>query len=174
MGECWNLRHDGASGSSLAGSRLLKSVAGAALSLQLIGGTAMAQDAAGTGGVTGDQIKKVPGLGDQNLGTGIHFKLGIVLALTGLGSYYGRIQGNGAKLAVAQIKAAGGPDIELVYKDHKSADAQAGARASRELGIAGVSAVLTSYVGDIGAMFPGLAQYKMLALDGGGGTSDFG
>src|SRR5260370_1444993 len=28
--------------------------------------------------------------------------------------------------------------------------------------------------GDIGAMFPGLAQYKMLALDGGGGTSDFG
>ena len=93
----------------------------------------------------------------KTLGTGMHFKLGIVLALTGPGSYYGRIQGNGAKLAVAQIKAAGGPDIELIFKDHKSADAQAGARAARELGIDGVSAVLTSYVGDIGAMFPGVS-----------------
>ena len=108
------------------------------------------------------------------LGTGLHFKLGIVLALTGPGSYYGRIQGNGAKLAVAQIKAAGGPDIELIFKDHKTADAQAGARATRELGIDGVPAILSSFVGDIGAMFPGVAQYKMLTLDGGGGTSDFG
>jgi len=147
-----------------------------ALSAVLASGPAVAQDTSpsGTGGATGDQIKKVLNLDGTNLGTGMHFKLGIVLALTGPGSYYGRIQGNGAKLGVAQIKAAGGPDIELIFKDHKSADAQAGARAARELGIAGVSAVLTSYVGDIGAMFPGLAQYKMLGLDGGGGTSDFG
>ena len=138
---------------------------------------AWAQDAttSGTGGAIGDQIKKVLGLeNEKSLGTGIKFKLGIVLAMTGPGSYYGRIQGNGAKLAVAQIKAAGGPDIELVFKDHKSADAQAGARAAKELGIDGVSAVLSSYVGDIGAMFPGVKQYKMLTLDGGGGTSDFG
>jgi branched-chain amino acid transport system substrate-binding protein len=152
---------------------------GAALSLALVSSAAFAQDASqsGTGGATADQIKQVLGLGGLDakaLGTGMHFKLGIVLALTGPGSYYGRIQGNGAKLGVAHVKAAGGPDIELVFKDHKSADAQAGARAARELGIDGVSAVLTSYVGDIGAMFPGLAQYKMLALDGGGGTSDFG
>jgi branched-chain amino acid transport system substrate-binding protein len=152
---------------------------GAALSLALVSSAALAQDAAqsGTGGAAGDQIKQVLGLSGLDakaLGTGMRFKLGIVLALTGPGSYYGRIQGNGAKLGVAQVKAAGGPDIELIFKDHKSADAQAGARAARELGIDGVSAVLTSYVGDIGAMFPGLAQYKMLALDGGGGTSDFG
>ncbi len=135
-----------------------------------------AQDAApaSTGGVSGEQINKVLGLDGKNSGKGLKFKLGIVLAMTGPGSYYGRIQGNGARLAVAQIKAAGGPDIELVYKDHKSADAQAGSRAAKELGIAGVSVVLTSYVGDIGAMFPGLREYKMLGLDGGGGTSDFG
>ena len=129
----------------------------------------------GTGGASGEQLKAVLGLKpDEKLGTGLKFKLGIVLAMTGPGSYYGRIQGNGAKLAVAQIKAAGGPDIELVFKDHKSADAQAGARAAKELGIANVPAVLSSYVGDIGAMFPGIKQYKMLTLDGGGGTSDFG
>ncbi len=157
-------------------SRLRGLVGSLALSLVLAAGPALAQDTSpsGTGGATGDQIKTVLGLDGKNLGTGLHFKLGIVLALTGPGSYYGRIQGNGAKLGVAQIKAAGGPDIELIFKDHKSADAQAGARAARELGIAGVSAALTSYVGDIGAMFPGLAQYKILALDGGGGTSDFG
>src|SRR3984957_1210270 len=160
-----------------SGNRRLRGwFGGAALCAALASNLAVAQDTAPSraGGGTREQLTKVPGLDGKNLGTGIHFKLGIVLALTGPGSYYGRIQGNGAKLAVAQIKAAGGPDIELVFKDHKSADAQAGARAARELGIDGVSAVLTSYVGDIGAMFPGLAQYKMLALDGGGGTSDFG
>jgi branched-chain amino acid transport system substrate-binding protein len=135
-------------------------------------GPVLAQDSA-----TPDQIKKllgIEGLDAKALGTGLKFQLGIVLALTGPGSYYGRIQGNGAKLAVEQIKAAGGPDIELIFKDHKSADAQAGARAARELGIARVPAALTSYVGVIGSMFPGLEQYKILALDGGGGTSDFG
>jgi branched-chain amino acid transport system substrate-binding protein len=134
---------------------------------------AIAQET-GTGGVTGEQIRGVLGLSDENLGGDLDFKLGVVLALTGPGSYYGRIQGNGAKLAAAQIKAAGGPDIELVFKDHRSADAQAGARAARELGIARVPAALTSYVGVIGSMFPGVEQYKILALDGGGGTSNFG
>jgi ABC-type branched-subunit amino acid transport system substrate-binding protein len=160
-------------------SKLCRLAGGLALGLLLAAAPAGAQDASpsGTGGVTGDQIKQVLGLEGKDakaLGTGLHFKLGIVLALTGPGSYYGRIQGNGAKLGVAQIKAAGGPDIELIFKDHKTADAQAGARATRELGIDGVPAILSSFVGDIGAMFPGVAQYKMLTLDGGGGTSDFG
>src|SRR5689334_18359467 len=124
-------------------SQLRSLAGGLALSLLLAATPAGAQDASpsGTGGVTGDQIKQVLGLEGKDakaLGTGLHFKLGIVLALTGPGSYYGRIQGNGAKLAVAQIKAAGGPDIELTFKDHKTADAQAGARATRELGIDGV------------------------------------
>jgi branched-chain amino acid transport system substrate-binding protein len=139
-------------------------------------GPALAQETgpAGTGGVTGDEVAKVLAIDGKNAGKGLKFKLGILLAMTGPGSYYGRIQGGGARLAVAQIKAAGGPDIQLVFKDHKSADAQAGARAGKELGIDHVPAVLTSYVGDIGAMFPSLSQYKMLGLDGGGGTSDFG
>jgi len=163
-------------GSPSPGARRTRLAAAALVGLLGLSCTAAAQDAtSGTGGVTGDQLKNVLGVKpDEKLGTGMKFKLGIVLAMTGPGSYYGRIQGNGAKLAVAQIKAAGGPDIELVYKDHKSADAQAGARAAKELGIDGVPAVLSSYVGDIGAMFPGIRQYKMLTLDGGGGTSDFG
>jgi branched-chain amino acid transport system substrate-binding protein len=127
-----------------------------------------------TGGVNGDQINKILRLDGKNSGKGMKIKLGALLALTGPGSFYGTNQGNGIKLAAAQIKAAGGPDFELQFKDHKSANAQAGVQAGREFGIDHVPVVLTSYVADIGAMFPALAQYKMLGLDGGGGTSDFG
>jgi branched-chain amino acid transport system substrate-binding protein len=160
-------------------SHLRALAGGLALSVLLATGPAGAQDTSpsGTGGVTGEQIKQVLGLEGKDakaLGTSLHFKLGSVLALTGQGSGYGRLQSNAAKLAVAQIKAAGGPDIELIFKDHKTADAQACARATRELGIDGVPAILSSFVGCIGVMFPGVAQYKMLTLDGGGGTSDFG
>jgi branched-chain amino acid transport system substrate-binding protein len=127
-----------------------------------------------TGGVSGAQINQMLGLNGKNSGKGMKIKLGALLALTGPGSFYGTNQGNGIKLAAAQIKAAGGPDFQLDFKDHKSANAQAGVQAGREFGIARTPVVLTSYVADIGAMFPALAQYKMLGLDGGGGTSDFG
>jgi branched-chain amino acid transport system substrate-binding protein len=129
---------------------------------------------ADTGGISGTQITQVLGIAGPNTGKGRTFKLGAVLALTGSGSFYGKVMKQGIDLAVAQIAAAGGPRIQVIYKDHQSGNAQAGSRAARELGIAGVPAVLSSYVGDIGAMFPFVAQYKMLALDGGGGTSDFG
>lgn len=127
-----------------------------------------------TGGVTGAEIRKVLGLGEKGLGGGTTFQLGAVLALTGSGSFYGDVMSKGINLATAQITAAGGPTISVVYKDNKSGNAQAGTIAARELGIAGVHACLSSYVGDIGSMFPGIKQYKMLTLDGGGGTSDFG
>jgi branched-chain amino acid transport system substrate-binding protein len=138
------------------------------------GASAGSTKASGTGGVSGAQVNQLLGTGGKNTGKGMKIKLGAALALTGPGSFYGINQGNGVKLAAAQIKAAGGPDFQLDFKDHKSANAQAGVQAARELGTEHVPVVLTSYVGDIGAMFPGLAQYKMLGLDGGGGTSDFG
>lgn len=103
-------------------------------------------------------------------GTGINFPLGAVLALSGPASFYGNVMAKGTNLAVKHIKAAGGPNLKITYKDHKSGNPEAGARGTRELGIAGISAVLASYLADFGAMLPGLKQYKMLALDGGGGT----
>ena len=72
------------------------------------------------------------------------------------------------------IAAAGGPNIKVIYKDHKSGDAQAGTTAINELGAAKVPAKLASYVDDLGAMFAGTKQFKIFTLDGGGGTSTFG
>jgi branched-chain amino acid transport system substrate-binding protein len=128
----------------------------------------------GTGGASGSDIAKMLGVNAASAAKGMDFQLGAVLALSGPGSYYGGTMSNGIDLAVAQIKAAGGPNFKVIYKDHKSGDAQAGVTAVKELGIAGVKACLASYVDDLGAMLPGTAQYKMLTLDGGGGTAIFG
>jgi hypothetical protein len=107
-------------------------------------------------------------------GKGMPFKMGSVLALTGSGSFYGKTMSRGIDLALEHIKAAGGPDIQVKYYDHKSGDAAAGQQAITELGSAGYPAKLASYVDDLGAMLAGTAQYKMFTLDGGGGTSIFG
>ena len=126
---------------------------------------------AGSASDIAKQINDLVGPGGKQAGQGLKFKMGAVLALSGSGSYYGDIMSKGINLAVKHIKAAGGPDIEVTYKDHKSGDAAAGAAAARELGIAKIPACLASYAADIGAMLPAIAQYKMLTLDGGGGTS---
>lgn len=136
------------------------------------GGTSGASGGGGT--AAGSELLKILGISKADATAVTSFQLGAVLPLTGPGSFYGKVQGSGLKLAVAQIRNAGGPNITVNYQDNKSGDAQAGVTAARQLGTSGVQACLSSYVGDIGAMFPGIAEYKMFSLDGGGGTSDFG
>ncbi len=111
--------------------------------------------------------------GDE-LGGELSWRMGCVLALTGNGSFYGKTMTRGVDLAVKHIKAAGGPDIEVIYKDHKSGDPQAGVQAMTELGTAGIPAKLASYGDDILAMLPLTQQYKCLTLDGGGGNGGAG
>jgi branched-chain amino acid transport system substrate-binding protein len=159
------LKRAGAGAAVLAGGSLL----GAPGALARTGRGAHEDEEARHLANVGAQINKI--LKPQGpKGAGINFDIGAVLALTGSGSFYGDTMSKGTNLAVKHIKAAGGPNFHITYKDHKSGNPEAGATATRELGIAKVSAVLASYLADFGAMLPGLAQYKMLALDGGGGT----
>ena len=136
-----------------------------------------------TGGTTGGssgssdagaKLAEILGIDPATAGGGTKWKMGSVLALTGPGSYYGKTMTNGINLAVKHIKAAGGPEIEVITLDHKSGDAQAGIDAMRDLISKGVPAKLASYVDDLGAMLPQTEQSKMFTLDGGGGTSIFG
>ncbi|MBI2766878.1 MAG: ABC transporter substrate-binding protein [Chloroflexi bacterium] len=106
----------------------------------------------------------------KEAGQGLTLKVGAVLALSESGAYYGGTMSKGIDLAVEQIKSLGGPTFTVSYKDHKSGNAEAGAAAARELGIANTPMVLASYAADIGAMLPAIKQYKMLTLDGGGGA----
>jgi len=141
-------------------------------------GGASTTAAEGGGEATGDagaRLLELLGLeGGEDLGGDLTFDMGAVLALTGPGSFYGSTMSRGIDLAVEHIAAAGGPDINVIYFDHKSGDAQAGVDAITELGSQGVPAKLASYVDDLGAMLEGTAQYEVFTFDGGGGTSEFG
>lgn len=106
-------------------------------------------------------------------GKGLKIDVGIVVALSGPGSFYGDLESRGARLGMRHVKALGGPDFRAVVKDNRSGDPTAGANAAKELGLAKVPLCLASYVGDFGAMMPAIKQYEILTFDGGGGTSVF-
>ncbi|MBO0728973.1 MAG: ABC transporter substrate-binding protein, partial [Acidimicrobiaceae bacterium] len=102
---------------------------------------------------------------------GVAYPVGCVLALTGAGNFYGKIMSRGVNLAVKHIAALGGPNFQVSFKDHKSGDATAGVQAATQLGDAKVPVMLASYADDLGAMIPLSSQFKILSLDGGGGTA---
>src|SRR5262249_22600011 len=137
------------------------------------GGGAATGGGGGAAGDVGATIAKLLGIEEATSGKGMDFKMGNVLALTGSGSFYGKTMTRGTDLAVEHIKAAGGPNIQVKYYDHKSGDAAAGKQAITELGEAKYPAKLASYADGLGAMLAGTEQYKIFTLDGGGGTSSF-
>lgn len=130
--------------------------------------------AAGGGDSSSADLAALLGIDAANAAKGEAFKMGAVLALSGAGSFYGKTMSRGIDLAVKQIKAAGGPDINVEYWDHKSGDAAAGKQAITEIIAKGIHAKLSSYVDDLGAMLEDTATNKIFTLDGGGGTSIFG
>jgi branched-chain amino acid transport system substrate-binding protein len=122
----------------------------------------------------GAELAELLGVDEANAAEGEVFRLGAVLALSGPGSFYGKTMSRGTDLAIKHIKAAGGPDIQVEYWDHKSGDAAAGKQAMTEIVSKGIGAKLASYVDDLGAMLEDTAKNKVFTLDGGGGTSIFG
>jgi branched-chain amino acid transport system substrate-binding protein len=123
---------------------------------------------AATGSVA--DITKFVTIDTAHSGKGMTLDCGGVLAFTGAGAFFGRTMSAGMKLAQQHIVELGGPDFNLIFKDHKSGDPQAGVTAARELGLAHVPMMLASYGDDILAMAPLQAQYNIMTLDGGGGT----
>jgi len=117
-------------------------------------------------------LNQIFGPGGPAAGQGVTFKLGGLLALSGAGSFYGITARKGIDLAVKHIKAAGGPDIAVSYKDHQSGDPTVGVSAARELGATEkVSATQVDYAALDGAILPIVDQFKILTLDGSGGTT---
>lgn len=123
--------------------------------------------------IEGDVIA-FSGADTGNLGGDLTIPVGLNVPLSGQGAYFGDVMVKGAELAARQIREAGGPDFQLIIKDHKSGDAQAGVQTTRELAQEGVHMALYSYIGVLGAAFAPIAQYEILSLDGGGGTQEFG
>jgi branched-chain amino acid transport system substrate-binding protein len=164
-----------ACGSSKSSSGSSATTTGGSSSATTTGGSSSATSGAAPGpaGSVADIAKFYP-IDTAHSGKGLTLDVGLVLAFTGPGAFFGRTMSSGAKIAVDHIEALGGPKFNLIPKDHKSGDPAAGVAAAKELGFAHVPMMLASYVDDLGAMLPLQAQYKIFTLDGGGGTSTFG
>lgn len=99
-------------------------------------------------------------------------KIGMILAMTGPGAFYGQVMSRGAQLAVDQINKAGGIGgrrLHLLIEDHKSGDAEAAVTGARKLlDVDKVPAILTSYSAPTLAIQPLAVEKKVLLLNGGG------
>lgn len=100
------------------------------------------------------------------------FKFGMVLALTGPGSWYGVTMSRGADLAAGEINAAGGVAgyrLVPVIEDHRSGDTSAGQAAVRKLiDIDKVSFIEGSYGSVCSSIQPLCAENKVVLVNGGG------
>jgi branched-chain amino acid transport system substrate-binding protein len=99
-------------------------------------------------------------------------KIGMILAMTGPGAFYGQVMSRGAQLAVDQINKAGGIGgrrLQLLIEDHKSGDAEAAVTGARKLlDVDKVPVILTSYSAPTLAIQPLAVEKKVLLLNGGG------
>jgi branched-chain amino acid transport system substrate-binding protein len=100
------------------------------------------------------------------------FKFGMVLALTGPGSWYGVTMSRGAELAAEEINAAGGAAgyrLFPVIEDHRSGDTSAGQAAVRKLiDIDKVPFIEGSYGSVCSSVQPLCAENKVVLVNGGG------
>ncbi len=99
-------------------------------------------------------------------------KIGMILAMTGPGAFYGQVMSRGAQLAVERINKAGGVGgrrLQVLIEDHKSGDADAAVTSARKLlGVDKVPVILTSYSAPTLAIQPLAVEKKVLLLNGGG------
>jgi len=119
------------------------------------------------------KMQRLLGIDPRYSGKGQTYDVGVLIPLTGPGAIYGSHGTDIFKLAARDIAALGGPTLNMVYKDNKSGDPQAGVQAMRELGAAKTPMMLSSYTADLGAALPGINEYKIFTVDGTGGTSQY-
>lgn len=100
------------------------------------------------------------------------YKFGMILALTGPGSWYGVTMSRGAELAADEINASGGAagyKLVPVIEDHKSGDPSAGLAAARKLiDVDKVAFIEGSYGSVCTAVQPLCADNHVLLVNGGG------
>jgi ABC-type branched-chain amino acid transport systems, periplasmic component len=101
-----------------------------------------------------------------------NYKFGMILALTGPGSWYGVTMSRGAELAAEEINAAGGVagyKLVPVIEDHRSGDTSAGQAATRKMiDIDKVAFIEGSYGSVCTSIQPLCAENRIVLVNGGG------
>jgi branched-chain amino acid transport system substrate-binding protein len=124
---------------------------------------------------SGGELQQILDLSDEQLAAldGKQFNLGMLLAMTGNGDYYGRVMSAGAELAAKQIKEMCGLDIQISIEDHQSGDITAGSNGARSLiNKNGVASILSSYGNITSAIVPQIQQSKVLTFNPGGANAE--
>jgi branched-chain amino acid transport system substrate-binding protein len=116
-------------------------------------------------------LNDIFGPGGEKAGQGLEISDGMMLAMTGQGSFFGRVMSRGAKLGAAQIEASGGPKFEISIADHESGlipPAVTGVR--RLITQDSIVTLQTSYGAPSEAIIPLLQQNQVLSFNGGGSS----
>lgn len=117
------------------------------------------------------ELHKIFGPGGKNAGQGFTLHDGMLLAVTGQGSFYGRVMSRGAKLGAGLIQGAGGPKYDISIGDHESGLVPPAVAATRRLASQNkIETLQTSYGAPSEAIVPLIQQYKLLSFNGGGSS----
>lgn len=109
--------------------------------------------------------------GGEAAGQGITFQDGMMLAMTGQGSFFGKVMSRGAQLAAKQIKANGGPDFVVTIADHESGLVPPAMTGMRRLTTQNkIKTLQTSYGAPSEAIIPLIQSGKVLSFNGGGSS----
>jgi branched-chain amino acid transport system substrate-binding protein len=119
----------------------------------------------------GNVLNKIFGPGGKAAGKGFTLNDGMLLAVTGQGSFYGHVMSHGAQLGGKQIGAAGGPTFKISIGDHQSGLVPPAISATRRLVLQNhIETLQTSYGAPSEAIVPLIEQYKLLTFNGGGAS----
>jgi branched-chain amino acid transport system substrate-binding protein len=116
-------------------------------------------------------LNDIFGPGGEEAGQGLEISDGMMLAMTGQGSFFGKVMSRGAKLGAAQIEASGGPSFKISIADHESGlvpPAVTGVR--RLITQDSIATLQTSYGAPSEAIIPLIQQNKVLSFNGGGSS----
>lgn len=117
------------------------------------------------------ELNDIFGPGGKEAGSEVTLSAGMLLAMTGQGSFFGKVMSRGAKLAAAQIKEAGGFDYPISIADHKSGQVPPAVSGVREmLSQDDIRILQTSYGAPSEAIVPLIAQNELLSFNGGGSS----
>jgi len=132
--------------------------------------TTEASAAASGGASSGNCINDIFGPGGPEAGEGVTIPAGMLLAVTGQGSFFGDVMSKGALLAAEQIKAAGGMDYQITIGDHKSGDVPTALTETKKLISDGIEVLQTSYGAPSEAIIPLIQEAGVLTFNGGGSS----
>jgi len=133
--------------------------------------SAAAESEAPATDAAGNCINDIFGAGGPEAGEGVVINNGMLLAMTGAGSFFGEVMSKGSELAAEQILAAGGPEFKTSIADHKNGDVPTAITETKRLiSQDDIVTLQTSYGAPSEAIAPIIAEAGVLTLNGGGSS----